>query len=1134
MAINKKLIHFKNKSKFNEELANNNINDTSICFIQDTQEIWTHGQLYHCASIPADQGTLAYAEYTGISTTAEVDTKSGYFPETLTEGASVAVKFEGNISHISTLNVNGTGAKNVYYKGNSLSGGSISRYNTYLFVYDGSYYRIVGVDADTHYTAKNVVTSSSTSKSNATATNGNVRLNLIENSAVRSTHKIVGAGATTVTSDSSGNITIDTPLKTINGESIVGSGDITIEGGGNVYTWSVSTDVTTGTVTPEEYAAIKEASQVYIEMEGVYYQALKMNADEHGSLILSVPIIMNDSTGTHVATGLCFEIFSDLTFSGSVFMVNIPTKTSQLTNDANFVTYANFEWDGSSEGIVTQEKFEELRNADIVIVKQQDMDMIAHTSKTSGGAVIFYYSTTMNNIISSAMFIVMDHDCSWTCSTSQTTIPAAVTEATVSGWGFTKNTGTYSKPSGGIPKTDLASAVQTSLGKADSALQSETYKGTVTSVTIEVLGGLNGGGTISAAEGSTGGTITISGATATNRGTLGVSALYSGDLKDYTYQDGAAAAAAHTHSQYATTGYVDEKVAESDPQIQADWDIYDSTSKAYIKNKPFGYTRVNVTEKGSYSASSPILWIEFQGKTYDIKNIPVGQYTEVQSGPPVIVAKTSDNTIEIQDPSNYIKSFPITVVTATPLAKEFIPGDFLDNRGVMDLITQTSADWAASEQFKVKNRTHYANFTSITAAGSYDLDELGIPDTVVVLYNDEYYTLHEGDNRISYGPPMLINLEDRTLTIDSSSYIDESYPLQIAYNFTKLPDAFLNHSYYCADFTLEDIKNKLSQGSSDVVIDYNALWKALQSDKLILIPYARKEDGCSGYIIPSAYVEDYVYMTIQAPACSNQFYLEIGEPTLDTWSITEVDTAATASVKFLDTNLDSIMELFANGESEITDIEVPSSISELLDLKNDDITTQSYIISGNSSIGEYSIPVFVRKEYLEGEGSAVHIHIMGASPSPNIYYTDAHNNNEYNYYLYIGHRDEFYAYRYKPSALGEYSKEVIALPDESVPIFSSEYLTLVPNVTYVFGEIEDLRIYDFDYSRPNCEYKFIFTTTDNAGSLMLPEFVLWANGTIPALQNNTTYELSIECTTLSDHIQPSFRAVLVSFKIPES
>ncbi len=52
------------------------------------------------------------------------------------------------------------------------------------------------------------------------------------------------------------------------------------------------------------------------------------------------------------------------------------------------------------------------------------------------------------------------------------TIPSAVTESTVSGWGFTKNTGTYSKPSGGIPKTDLENSVQTSLGKADTALQS--------------------------------------------------------------------------------------------------------------------------------------------------------------------------------------------------------------------------------------------------------------------------------------------------------------------------------------------------------------------------------------------------------------------------------------------------------------------------------------------------------------------------------------------------------------------------------------------------------------------------------------------------------------------------------------
>lgn len=47
--------------------------------------------------------------------------------------------------------------------------------------------------------------------------------------------------------------------------------------------------------------------------------------------------------------------------------------------------------------------------------------------------------------------------------------------------------GTYSKPSGGIPASDLASAVQTSLGKADSALQSvpSTYRTAAAQDTID-------------------------------------------------------------------------------------------------------------------------------------------------------------------------------------------------------------------------------------------------------------------------------------------------------------------------------------------------------------------------------------------------------------------------------------------------------------------------------------------------------------------------------------------------------------------------------------------------------------------------------------------------------------------------
>ena len=49
MAINKKLIHFKKKIDFENELSNNNILDTSICFISETKEIYTHKQLYNCS-----------------------------------------------------------------------------------------------------------------------------------------------------------------------------------------------------------------------------------------------------------------------------------------------------------------------------------------------------------------------------------------------------------------------------------------------------------------------------------------------------------------------------------------------------------------------------------------------------------------------------------------------------------------------------------------------------------------------------------------------------------------------------------------------------------------------------------------------------------------------------------------------------------------------------------------------------------------------------------------------------------------------------------------------------------------------------------------------------------------------------
>lgn len=108
--------------------------------------------------------------------------------------------------------------------------------------------------------------------------------------------------------------------------------------------------------------------------------------------------------------------------------------------------------------------------------------------------------------------------------TNKPTIPSAITESTVSGWGFTKNTGTYSKPSDGIPKSDLASAIQTSLDKANTALQSlpshtHNYAGSSsaggaansvkTNLTIKLNGGATEGTNLFTFNGSTAKTINI-------------------------------------------------------------------------------------------------------------------------------------------------------------------------------------------------------------------------------------------------------------------------------------------------------------------------------------------------------------------------------------------------------------------------------------------------------------------------------------------------------------------------------------------------------------------------------------------------------------------------------------------------
>lgn len=102
-------------------------------------------------TLPVDQGgtgtTTATPMFygtcsTAASTVAKVVTCSGFV---LTTGVQITVKFSyTSTATAPTLNVNSTGAKTIQYQGYSLVSGALRANGFYHFVYDGTYWQVVG------------------------------------------------------------------------------------------------------------------------------------------------------------------------------------------------------------------------------------------------------------------------------------------------------------------------------------------------------------------------------------------------------------------------------------------------------------------------------------------------------------------------------------------------------------------------------------------------------------------------------------------------------------------------------------------------------------------------------------------------------------------------------------------------------------------------------------------------------------------------------------------------------------------------------------------------------------------------------------------------------------------------------
>ena len=116
----------------------------------------------------------------------------------------------------------------------------------------------------------------------------------------------------------------------------------------------------------------------------------------------------------------------------------IPSKTSQLTNDSGFLTSAPVSSVDGKTGAVTI--LPSGGSQGQVLKKSSGTDYAVEWANESGGGG----GGAVDSVNGKTGTVVLD----------------------------ATDVGAYALPSGGIPKTDLASAVQTSLGKADSALQS--------------------------------------------------------------------------------------------------------------------------------------------------------------------------------------------------------------------------------------------------------------------------------------------------------------------------------------------------------------------------------------------------------------------------------------------------------------------------------------------------------------------------------------------------------------------------------------------------------------------------------------------------------------------------------------
>lgn len=232
-------------------------------------------------------------------------------------------------------------------------------------------------EANTHYTANLIANTANNSTSNATTaiTNGNLYLNLVENSTVRNYHKIVGAGATTVTRGASDNtITITSTDSHYTATPVLGGS-------------SATSNATTATANNATYLGIVEnsAHSGHVQITG--------SGGTSVSAVSGVLTITSPSLGTgasNAAYGNHTHTTSLATDSGTATVTLAHNTTYKLTAGGTSVIFKT-PTDNNTDTLVKQTATSNTTSYPILASKE--------SSPTSGNNYESRYSTTcyLNN-----------------------------------------------------------------------------------------------------------------------------------------------------------------------------------------------------------------------------------------------------------------------------------------------------------------------------------------------------------------------------------------------------------------------------------------------------------------------------------------------------------------------------------------------------------------------------------------------------------------------------------------------------------------------------------------------------------------------------------------------------------------